>query len=264
MANARIFKIPDENGNLISYPIEDVTESRVRRTDFDLADLQAAVLDKNLKKHGLKPGDQKTINGHTYVIAGLNIMKGTHNYTCQSDHCGLIVIPHTTQAWNVSGSTSTGADSRGAGYYNCDLQYYLETTVLAMCNTDLGTGHLYPHAKLMSNSINASGVNKSGGKAQGASNGWAWKQNCYISALTEAQVYGSDHASSSFYDTGEANTLLPVFANYKHTDIFGNEYVWLRNVSSASWACFAYSIGHADGANAVSDAYYVAGLILYH
>ena len=233
-----------------------------RKTSFSLSDLQAAVADQDLAKHGLKVGDETTINGHTYVIAGLNVMKGTHSYTCASNHVGLIVIPHTTHAWNASGKTNEGAGGREAGYFNCDLQYYLENDVMAMCNTDLGSAHLYAHGKLMGNAINETGYNRFG-NATGCTSGWAWKENCYISALTEAQVYGGDHWSSSGYDTGEANTLLPVFSEYKHTEIFKNEYAWLRNVSSASRACCASGLGYANGAG-VGDAFHVAGLILYH
>lgn len=234
-----------------------------RKTSFSLSDLQAAVADQDLAKHGLKVGDETTINGHTYVIAGLNVMKGTHSYTCTSNHVGLIVIPHTTHAWNASGKTNEGAAGRGAGYSNCDLQYYLENDVMAMCNTDLGSAHLYAHRKLMGNAINETGYNRFG-TATGCTSGWAWKENCYISALTEAQVYGSDHWSSSGYDTGEANTLLPVFSEYKHTEIFKSEYPWLRNVSSASQACIAADYGRAAGDLGVSYASHVAGLILYH
>lgn len=68
-----------------------------RKTDFDLSVLKQAVADGNLEKYGLKPGDQKTINGHTYVIAGLNPMKGTSTpYRVTANHVGLIVIPHST------------------------------------------------------------------------------------------------------------------------------------------------------------------------
>ena len=234
-----------------------------RKTSFSLSDLQAAVADQDLAKHGLKVGDETTINGHTYVIAGLNVMKGTHSHTCASNHVGLIVIPHTTHAWNASGKTNEGAGGRGAGYFNCDLQYYLENDVMAMCNTDLGSAHLYAHRKLMGNAINETRYNRFG-TATGCTSGWAWKENCYISALTEAQVYGGDHWSSSGYDTGEANTLLPVFSEYKHTEIFKNEYAWLRNVSSASQACQANASGFAGGDDGVSSAFHVAGLILYH
>ena len=134
-----------------------------RLTDFDLNVLKQAVADQNLEKYGLKPGDQKTINGHTYVIAGLNPMKGTSTpYRVTANHVGLIVIPHTTQAWNVSGNTSTGADSRGAGYLNSDLHYYLKNTVLPMCNTDLGADNLIAHSKLLTNAVNTTGYNRFG------------------------------------------------------------------------------------------------------
>ena len=239
-----------------------VLARHTRLTDFSLSDLQSAVAEQNLAKYGLKPGDQKTINGHTYVIAGLNTMKGTHSYTCTSNHAGLIVIPHTTCKWNASGNTYTGADGRGAGYKNCDLQYYLANDVMQMVNTDLGSGHVYQHKKLFGNAINQSGYNRFGTNS-GCTSEWEWV-DAYISALTEAQVFGGDHWSSSGYDTGEANTLLPVFAEYKHTEIFGNEYPWLRNVSSASRACQAHDYGFAAGGNGVSYALYVAGLILYH
>lgn len=234
--------------------------SRARLTDFSLADLQAAVADGNLEKHGLKVGDQKTINGHTYVIAGLNCMKGSHAYTCTTDHVGLIVIPHTTQAWNASGNTYTGADDRGAGYLNSDLHHYLKNTVLPMVQTDLGSTNLLAHNKLMSDAVNQNGYNRFG-KATGCSSGWTCSEE-YISALTEMQVYGGTVWSSSGYDTGEADQQLEVFRKYKHTDIFGNEYIWLRDVASAANAAFAGGGGDARGHTA-SNADFVAALILF-
>lgn len=234
--------------------------SRARLTDFSLADLQAAVADGNLEKYGLKVGDQKTINGHTYVIAGLNCMKGSHSYTCTTNHVGLIVIPHTTQVWNASGNTYTGADNRGAGYLNSDLHYYLKNTVLPMAQTDLGADNLISHNKILSNAVNTNGYNKLG-EATGCSSGWTWSEE-YISALTEMQVYGGTVWSSSAYDTGEADQQLEVFRKYKHTDIFGNEYIWLRDVASATVAAVAGRGGDASGSTA-SSAGCVAALILF-
>lgn len=235
--------------------------SRVRKTDFDLADLKAAVADGNLEKCGLKVGDQKTINGHTYVIAGLNPMNGTHAYRVNTNHVGLIVIPHTTQAWNASGNTSTGADGRGAGYMNSDLHYYLKNTVLPMCNTDLGADNLISHNKLLSNAVNTTGYNRRG-EASGCSSGWAW-EDTKICALSEVQVYGGTVWSSSGFDTGEACRQLDVFQKYSHTEIFGNEYPWLRDVVSATGAALADIGGYASD-NPASYARYVAALILFH
>lgn len=234
-----------------------------RKTDFDLAVLQQAVAEGNLEKYGLKPGDQKTINGHTYVIAGLNPMKGTLTpYRVAQNHVGLIVIPHTTRAWNASGNTYTGADDRGAGYKNSDLHYYLKNTLLPLVQTDLGSANLISHNKLLSSAVNTSGINRFG-EATGCSSSWAWEENCYISALSEVQVYGGTVWSSSGFDTGEACRQLDVFQKYSHTEIFGGEYPWLRDVVSASYAAYCYDHGLANYRTA-SYAYYVAALILFH
>ena len=234
-----------------------------RLTDFDLNVLKQAVADQNLEKYGLKPGDQKTINGHTYVIAGLNPMKGTTTpYRVTANHVGLIVIPHTTQTWNASGNTSTGADSRGAGYMNCDLHYYLKNTLLPLVETDLGAANLIGHSKLLTNAVNTTGINRYG-EATGCSSGWAWEADCKICALSEVQVYGGTVWSSSGYDTGEACRQLDVFQAYSHTEIFGGEYPWLRDVVSASFAAYANNGGNANN-HAASNARYVAALILFH
>ena len=236
---------------------------RTRLTNFDLAVLKQAVADQNLEKYGLKVGDYKTINGHDYVIAGLNPMKGPSTpYRVNVNHVGLIVIPHTTQAWNASGNTYTGADSRGAGYANSDLHYYLVNTLLPLVKTDLGAANLLTHSKQLSNAVNQNGINRYG-EATGCSSGWKWVADQYISALSEVQVYGSVVWSSSGFDTGEACRQLDVFRHFNHTEIFGGEYPWLRDVVSASHAAIAYYSGNADR-DAASHAHYVAALILFN
>ena len=235
---------------------------RTRLTDFDLAVLKQAVADQNLEKYGLKVGDQKTINGRTYVIAGLNPMKGTSTpYRLTQNHVGLIVIPHVTQKWNESGNTYTGADGRGAGYANSDLHYYLTNTLLPLVQSDLGSANLLAHSKLLSNAVDQTGTNKMG-SATGCSSGWGWATNQYISALSEVQVYGATVWSSSGYDTGEACRQLDVFRVYNHTEIFGGEYPWFRDVVSASDAAFADYCGYANYDTA-SNARHVAALILF-
>lgn len=236
---------------------------RTRLTDFDLSVLKQAVADQNLEKYGLKVGDQKTINGRDYVIAGLNPMKGTTTpYRVTANHVGLIVIPHTTQTWNASGNTSTGANSRGAGYKNSDLHYYLKNTLLPLVNTDLGAENLIGHSKLLTNAVNTSGYNRYGSNT-GCSSNWDWEADCKICALSEVQVYGSTVWSSSGYDTGEACRQLDVFRVYNHTEIFGDEYPWLRDVVSASNAAGANRDGYA-AYYAASNASYVAALILFN
>lgn len=252
----------DPNLRAVVNTVGGALTDNARKTDFSLSDLQSAVSAGNLEKYGLKPGDQKTINGHTYVIAGLNQMKGPVTpYRVNENHVGLIVIPHTTQAWNVSGNTYQGADDRGAGYKNSDLHYYLKNTLLPLVQTDLGASNLIAHSKLLSSAVNTSGINRFG-DASGCSSSWAWEENCYISALSEVQVYGGTVWSSSGYDTGEACRQLEVFQKYSHTEIFGGEYTWLRDVVSASSAAFCHHHGYAN-CDSANYAFSVAAIILF-
>ena len=238
---------------------------RTRRTGIsqsELTRLSSAVAEQNLEKYGFKVGDSFTIGTRDYVIAGLNPMKGTSTpYRLTENHVGLIVIPHTTQKWNESGNTYTGGDGRGAGYANSDLHYYLTNTLLPLVQSDLGSANLLAHSKLLSNAVNQTGTNKMG-SATGCSSSWGWYANQYISALSEVQVYGATVWSSSGFDTGEACRQLDVFRVYNHTEIFGGEYPWLRDVVSASYAAFADNRGNANTSTA-SYAYYVAALVLF-
>lgn len=241
----------------------DFLTSYGRKTDFSLADLKAAVADGNLEKHGLKVGDQKTINGHTYVIADMNPMKGTTTpYRVNKNHVGLIVIPHTTHAWNADGKTTAVDGGHGAGYANSELHAYLQSDILPMCQTDLGADNLIAHSKLLTIAVNPTGINRFG-EASGCSSSWEWKSDQYISALSEVQVYGGTVWSSSGFDTGEACRQLEVFQKYSHTEIFGGEYPWLRDVVSGSGAAYAGRAGDAYNYPAQSG-YYVAALILFN
>ena len=267
----RYVRMVDKNGNSVDVEysafmrvaaMNTAANNYARRTDFDLAVLKQAVADGNLEKYGLKPGDQKTINGHIYVIAGLNPMKGTTTpYRLTQNHVGLIVIPHTTHAWNADGKTTAVSGGHGAGYANSELHAYLQSDILPMCQNDLGAANLLAHSKLLSTEVNASGINRFG-EASGCSSSWAWQNNQYISALSEVQVYGGTVWSSSGFDTGEACRQLEVFQRYSHTEIFGGEYPWLRDVVSASLAAYANTGGYA-GYDTASSGYFVAALILF-
>ena len=237
-------------------------ERRTRLTSFSLDVLKQAVAEQNLEKYGLKVGDETTINGYTYVIAGLNPMYGNTPYRVNVPHVGLIVIPHTKQAWNVAGNTYTGADGRGAGYKNCDLHYYLKNTTLPHVQNDLGSENLIAHHKLLSTAVNTTGYNRYGTNI-GCASSWGWETTCYISALSEIQVYGSVIWSSSGYDTGEACRQLDVFRVYNMNEIFNGEYPWLRDIASAACAAHVNYSGRADF-NAASYALCVAALILFH
>ena len=200
-------------------------------------------------------------------------MKGTSTpYRLDYNHIGIIVDTNDTYAWNSSNSTSTSQNTHStggtwttgtaaAGYASCDLQYYLETTVLPYVEGDLGSNNIKSHYKLYSTAVNTSGYNRFG-NAGGCSSSWAWYANQKICALSEVQVYGSIVWSSSGYDTGEACRQLDVFRVYNMNEIFEGRYPWLRDVASSSIACYVSRNGRADYSYAITT-YCVAALILF-
>ena len=231
---------------------------RRARKAFTLANLISAVASGKYCDYDIEPGDyyEASASGYTYIFAGDNPLRGTYTgYPITADHAGLIVQTHATAGWNTT-NTTTG------GYVSSNLHSYLVNTVLPKVKTDLGVDHLYAHKKLYSTSVGTSLYNRLG-SATGASNNWAWSDGQYISALTEMQVYGGTVWSSSGYDTGEADQQLEVFRRFKHTEIFKDEYPWLRDVASSSYAAGAAGYGHAGG-NSASAAHHVAGLIAFH
>ena len=103
--------------------------------------------------------------------------------------------------------------------------------------------HLQTTRELVSNTLNASGINRLGGGSNlGCSSNWEW-----ISAqavlMSEIEVYGATVFSSSGYDTGNANRQLPLFAFSKQAQNNRTAYYWLKDVASAAHFCIAYDYG---------------------
>ena len=229
---------------------------RRTRKAFTLADLAAAVADGDYAARDIDVGDYFTgASGYTYIFAGDNPLKGTNSYTITANHAGLIVDTHAATLWNDT------ADTTG-GYVASKLHSYLTDTVLPNVKSDLGETHLIAHYKLYSNSINATGYNRYGTNT-GCSNNFAWSASQYISALTEMQIYGGTVWSSSGHDTGEADQQLEVFKRFKHTDIFGDEFPWLRDVVSATKVCVADAYGSARN-YVTTNGSIAVGLICFH
>lgn len=231
----------------------DALTRHTRLTDFDLNVLKQAVAEQNLEKYGLKVGDEKTISGRTYVIAGLNPMKGSDSYyTCTVNHVGLIVIPHTVANWNASRSTSQGANNRGAGYLNSDLHYYLKNTLLPLVETDLGASSLLGRNMSLSSEV-----------TDGRASNVGVDTLCKICALSEMQVFGGRIFSSSGNDCKDANRQLEVFSKYKQSELFGSEDIWLRDIVSATDASYASQTGSVS-CWPVNYECNVAALVMFH
>ena len=254
MADARTIKIPDANGNLVSYPIKDAINKRARRditseVTSNPTKLTTAIAEQNLEKYGFIVGNEfHGASGYRYVLADPDTYYGGYNNNAvvNTHHYGIVVITGITSAW---GETTNGYDGS-------TLQSVLENTVLNNIKSDLkaifggstGLEHLIPHSKLFTTN---------------ASTGWGWKTNKYISALTEMQVFNGNVWSMNEYQNGEAVRGLELFRKFRFNEIFGNVWVWLRNLFSAAAACDARNGGCAD-TTSVSNAHTVVGLILFY
>lgn len=201
-----------------------------------------------------KAGTYQTTGSKYVTIAGIDTMWGNGDKDVISKH-HLVMIPcqgfggtqHFGKARMNASTDTTG------GYKSSEMNTETlgavassgSTEVTASINQQLyaefGT-HLQTTRELVSNAINASGVNRFG-TSGGCSNGWEW-----ISAqavlMSEVEVYGSTVWSSSGYDTGNANRQLPLFMFSKQAQNNRSAYYWLKDVASA--ACFCIANGHGD------------------
>jgi hypothetical protein len=189
------------------------------------------------------------------MIAGFNYYYNTGDPALNKPH--LVLIPRgygfATIAKMNETNTTTG------GYLNS----YMHQTVLPCYADSLRTAlnnHLLSHRTMLSNAVNTSTPSMAGAGMTGAASGWEWA-TVKLQLMNEVQVYGTTVWSSSAYDVGVDNRLLPVFKfiNSVHLD---RASFWLRSVvSSANFAyCTNYGCANYGGA---SHALNVRPLILF-
>ena len=227
-----------------------------------IGELSAAIASGNPEKYDFREGYYFTgASGYEYILSSYCHFHGqVNNYAVIKDrHWGVIVNTKKTHAWNSSGKTT-------GGYSASELDAYLQDEVLTNVKSDLTalfgddwSNHLIANNKLLSNAVDETHYNRFG-TASGAASSWTSFNGRYIVAPSEIEIYGSIAWSSSGYDTGEACHPLQAFQRFRFNELLGNIYPWLRDVASASFACYADNRGDARLSTA-SDAYYVLGLI---
>ena len=235
----------------INSSLTDTTRRTRKNITTNLSNLSTAVSEQNLAKYGYAIGDYfNGASGYTYHLADMDTFYGgyTSNAVVATHHIGIVVDTKTTSKWANSNDTS-------GGYVNSTLQSFLAGTVLNNIKSDFktlfggstGLEHLLSHNKLFSTGTSA----------------WAWSNGIYISALSEVQVYGSTIWSMNGYQEGECCRKIELFNKFRFNEIIGNAWFWLRNIQSATYACYASYGGHANYAGA-SSACRAVGLILFH
>ena len=255
MAVAQKFKIPDGNGNLISFPIQDQENRRSRRNiSSDLTNLSTAVAERNLTKYGYAIGDYfDGPSGYEYTLGDQDTFSGIGKYNAKTyavinePHLSIVVNTKQLVQWTTSNSTS-------GGYVASNLHTYLVNTVLPNVKSDFTTlfgdwsSHLISHQKLYRN-----------GETKWE---WAWSADQYISALTSVQFHGAAICDMDGTDTGEGNKPLEVFQKFFYPEILGNQNNWMRSISSAGYPCYASRDGAAAGNFGASNSYGAVGLII--
>lgn len=193
-----------------------------------------------------------TIDGTAYnvkfVVADIDTFFGGYNSyaVVNTHHVAVIAIGLPNARMNATNTTEGGYF--GSEMYTT-LQTYLAAISTALGENSIGDTHIVGHQKRYSTAINPTGYNRFGTN-NGCANNWEWKENQYISLLTESQVYGHPVWSSSGYDTGEAHRQLSIFKAQNYNKVFGNRWVWLRDVVNSSYFANAANYGNAASNNA--------------
>lgn len=225
--------------------------NRRQRRDIttNLSNLSNAIAEQNLEKYGYTIGDYFVgASGYKYHLADLDTCYGGYDASgvVGTHHIGIVVDTGVNTAWLSSGTVTS--------YNKSTLHALLTSTVLDKVKSDITAlfgnwnSHLLTH-QMLDNAIG----------------GWGdtWVADTYIKAMSEVEIYGSTVFGADGFQTGIANKKLSIFNKFKYNEIFGNKNIWLKSLSSASYACDAYNRGIAHYHN-VSTSCGAVGLILFY
>lgn len=240
---------------------QDILDKLTARIRHDItsriSELPAAIASGYPEAYGFYEGDYfNGPSGYVYILADYDHWYGAYDsYAIVSTrHWGVLVDTKLTTKWNDS--------STAGGYAGSTLNSLLTGTVSTNVKSDMAALglNLITNQKLYSNTVKTTAWNRLG-DASGASTSGAWFTGQIISAPTEAEMYGHIAFSSSGFDTGEGFKPLAVCRKYSPNELFGNKRsIWLRDVASASEACFLSYIGQTNY-DTVSSPWAAVGLI---
>lgn len=190
----------------------------------------------------------------TLMFAGFDYYYNMGDTALTTHHA--VLIPRTAFATSAKmNSTNTTV----GGYYNSEMHQTTLPCYAASLKTALNN-HLLSHKTILTTAMTASTPSMAGAGITGASTNWGW-ETTELQLMNEVQVYGSTVWSSSAYDVGCDNKLLPVF-KFINPIQFGRSYYWLRSVVSSTHFACCYNYGYALYYGA-SVAYSVRPLILF-
>ena len=241
--DGRVSKV-EENGTSI-------TRRTRRNITSDLANLPTAIAEQDLAKYGYAIGDYFIgASGYYYYLADMDTNYGgyTNQAIVNTHHCGIVVDTKSTCQWLSEGTVTN--------YSSSTLHSFLTNTALPNIKSDIATlfgdweSHLLKRTEL-DNAVGGWGTT------------WEGLKNCLICAMTEVQMYGSRILGADGFQTGTGLKSLELFRKYRFNEIYGNNAIWLKSLSSSSSACVLGGGGNALS-NSVTLSNRASGLILFH
>ncbi|MBR4556492.1 MAG: hypothetical protein IKO15_03330 [Clostridiales bacterium] len=269
-----------QSGTAVAEALQPLS-SLIRRTPQDItsriqsdsgASLLNAIAEQDLAKYGYSIGDYfesptnrslvtQTYSGGTvssqtvsvrlkYYIAGMDTWFGGYDSyeVVGTHHVSILVDSMVDRQWH------SAADITSVGYNLSALYNYTKGDILNAIKADMkalfggstGLEHLIQHQLYLTKAFAAC----------------EWTQT-YIHTPSEVEIYGSNIFSGNDYQKYAFNKKLAIFDKYRFNQIYGNHPIWLCNMYSAAYACFAASRGIASFNSPVTT-YRASGLILLH
>ena len=239
--NSRIDRNWDGLGALVDKAT-DVT------ADFDNGTLSQKIAANDLSDYDLGMQIKKTITIDSVSYTAHIIFAHANAFFGYSNQA-MVNTPNIACIAYVEGYTSKWNDSStSGGYASSALRVAIQKVVTAL-KTTLGASHMVSHSVLLASAVN-----------NGKSSSWAWVNDSYGEALSAAQVCGVN-PSGSYFDMGETYEQLALPRLVRPNQIFGNIWLWLRDVLTASYAA-RLCVGGYLGDDSVSNAGLVVPLIL--
>ena len=205
-----------------------------------LTDAQSAAI-RNGSFDGLYLLDYWTINSVTWRIVAFDYYYGTGDTSCWTHH--VVVVPDAQLYATAYNSTNTTA----GGYVGSDLYKTGLDKAKTIITAAFGSDHILTHRNYLHNAV-----------TNGIPSGAAWFDST-VELMTEANVYGTKHWAPSEHEEDPGvdfftvdKSQYPGFAVAPSLQTVPNQWIWLRDVSSAS--CFAGAAGFGIAARSSASA----------
>lgn len=190
----------------------------------------------------------------TLMFAGFDYYYNMGDTVLTTHHA--VLIPRTAFA---AAAKMNSTNTTVGGYYNSEMHQTTLPCYAASLKTALNN-HLLSHKTILTTTMTASTPSMAGAGITGASTNWGW-ETTELQLMNEVQVFGTTVWSSSAYDVGCDNKLLPVF-KFINPIQFGRSAYWLRSVVSFTSFAHCHTSGYASSGGA-SGAISVRPLILF-